>query len=72
MSYKETGNLTEEQFLRLTGVKRPVFEQILSILYTRAHLEKSVRRLPQYLKRRKHHDDGVEIASGIPRLFSHR
>jgi hypothetical protein len=34
MKYEETGNLTEEQFLRLTGVKRPVFENILSVLHT--------------------------------------
>jgi hypothetical protein len=41
MSYEETGNLTEEQFLRLTGVKRPVFEKLLSVLHTAHTLKKA-------------------------------
>ena len=42
MRYTETKNLTEEQFRRLTGVKRAVFEKMLSVLNT-AHDSKKAR-----------------------------
>jgi hypothetical protein len=42
MRYKETGNLTEEWVLRLTGVKRLVFEKTRSVLHT-AHTLKKAR-----------------------------
>jgi hypothetical protein len=32
MRYKETENLTEDQFLRLTGVKKTVFRKMLAVL----------------------------------------
>jgi hypothetical protein len=41
MRYKATGSSTEEQFLRLTGVKRSVFENILSVLHTVHTLKKA-------------------------------
>ena len=42
MKYEETKNLTEEQFRRLTGVKRPVFDKMLSVLRP-AHTLKKAR-----------------------------
>ncbi len=42
MQYTETHLLTDEQFLRLTGVKRPVFEKMLAVLTT-SHAEKKSR-----------------------------
>ena len=41
MRYSETKNLTEEQFRRLTGVKRPVFEKMLAVLHTAHSLKKA-------------------------------
>jgi hypothetical protein len=42
MKYEEIGNLMDKQFLRLTGVKSPVFENVLSVLHT-AHTLKKAR-----------------------------
>ena len=42
MKYRETISLTEEQFRRLTGVKRPVFDKMLSVLRP-AHALKKAR-----------------------------
>jgi hypothetical protein len=42
MKHEETKRLTEEQFCRLTGVKRPVFDKMLSVLHT-AHALKKAR-----------------------------
>ncbi len=42
MQYTEAQFLTDKQFLRLTGVKRPVFAKMLSILTT-SHAEKKSR-----------------------------
>ena len=39
MRYEETESLTKEQFRRLTGVKRPVFEKMLIVL-NEAHVKK--------------------------------
>ena len=39
MKYEETASLTKEQFRRLTGVKRPVFEKMLIVL-NEAHAKK--------------------------------
>jgi hypothetical protein len=47
MRYEETGNLTEKQFLRLTGVKRPVFEQMLSVLHTAQALKRACGSRPK-------------------------
>ena len=46
MRYEETKSLTAEQFRRLTGVKRPVFEKMLSILHTAHVLKKAREGLP--------------------------
>jgi len=42
MRYEETKNLSDEQFRRLTGVKRPVFAKMLTVLHT-AHTLKKAR-----------------------------
>jgi len=42
MRYEETKSLTKEQFRRLTGVKRVVFEKMLSVLHP-AHVAKKAR-----------------------------
>lgn len=42
MNYTEAHVLPDAQFRRLTGVKRPVFEKMLSVLMT-AHAEKKSR-----------------------------
>jgi hypothetical protein len=42
MRYEETQGLTEEQFRRLTGVKRPVFVKMVSVLSV-AHAQKKAR-----------------------------
>jgi len=41
MRYEETKSLTEEQFQRLTGVKRRVADKMLSVLYTAHSLKKA-------------------------------
>jgi len=42
MRYKDTQKLSESQFLRLTGVKKPVFEKMLAVT-TVAHERKKAR-----------------------------
>lgn len=41
MRYEEAGALTEEQFRRLTGVKRSVFDEMLSVLRVSHALKKA-------------------------------
>jgi hypothetical protein len=41
MRYEETKSLTDEQFQRLTGVKRAVFEQMLPVLQAARALKKA-------------------------------
>jgi hypothetical protein len=41
MRHEETSSLTDEQFRRLTGVKRPVFEKMSTVLHSARAMKKA-------------------------------
>ena len=49
MKHKETTNLTEAQFRRLTGVKRTVFEKMLVVLHKAHEIKKTKGGRPNKL-----------------------